>query len=120
MGFSIRRVSDDSFIGGISEELKIKACTLIRGELEDIRQKMKEDLFDLYVLDELITAVYLGILPEKDVFSLMEARPDSAELVLTGRGASKRLIEHADLVSDIRSIKHPYQNGIPSRRGIEY
>ncbi len=120
LGFSIRRISDDSFIGGITDDLKRKTCDLIRGELEDIRQKMEEDRFDLYILDELVTAFSLGILPEEDVLALMQATPDDAELVLTGRGATDKLIEHADLVSDIRAIKHPYQKGAPARRGIEY
>jgi cob(I)alamin adenosyltransferase len=120
IGFSIRRISEDSFIGRISPELKKKTCDLIRKELEDIRQKMQKGEFDLYILDELVTAVSLGILPEEDVLSLMKDKPDKVELVLTGRGASEKLIEHADLVSDIRSIKHPYQKGIPSRQGIEF
>ncbi len=120
LGFSIRRISDDSFIGGVSDDLKRKTRDLIRGELEDIQGKMKEELFDIYILDELVTAVSLGVLPEEDVLALMEAAPDSAELVLTGRGASDRLIERADLASDIRAVKHPYQQGTPSRKGIEY
>lgn len=120
IGFSIRRVSEDSFIGGISQDLKKKTCTLIREELEDIRQKMQKREFDLYILDELVTAVSLGILPEEDVLCLMKAKPGKVELVLTGRGASEKLIEYADLVSDIRSIKHPYQKGISSRQGIEF
>lgn len=120
IGFSIRRISEDSFVGGISQDLKKKTCDHIRKELEDIRQKMLKGEFDLYILDELVTAVSLEILPEEDVLSLVKATPDKVELVLTGRGASEKLIEHADLVSDIRSIKHPYQKGIPSRQGIEF
>lgn len=120
IGFSIRRVSEDSFIGRISQDLKKKTCDLIRKELEDIRQKMQKGGVDLCVLDELVTAVSLGILPEEEVLSLMKTKPDTVELVLTGRGASEKLIKHADLVSDIRSIKHPHQKGIPSRQGIEF
>ncbi len=120
LGFSIRRISDDSFIGGISDDLKRKSSGLIRSEFEDIQGKMKDGMFDLYILDELVTCVSLGILPEEDVLVLMETIPNDTELVLTGRGASDKLIEHADLVSDIHAIKHPYQKGVKSRKGIEY
>lgn len=120
LGISIRRLSDDSFINGISEELRKKTCTLIRDEIKNIQQEMKRDAFDIYVMDELITAVSLGIFPEEEVLALMEAKPKNAELILTGRGASKELIEYADLVSEIRPIKHPYEKKIPSRQGIEF
>ena len=50
----------------------------------------------------------------------MKTKPEKLELVLTGRGATEKIIENADLVSELREIKHPYSQGIKSREGIEY
>ena len=118
LGFSIRRISDKSFIGGITEKLKVETRAAIRNELEEVKNKMRGNEFDLFIMDELVTAVSLKITPEEDVLSLMDA--NIAELAITGRGATEKLIERADLVSDIHCIKHPYQKGITSRKGIEY
>jgi cob(I)alamin adenosyltransferase len=54
------------------------------------------------------------------VLSLLETKPEKLELVLTGRGVTEKIIEKADLVSEVREVKHPYSQGIKSREGIEY
>jgi cob(I)alamin adenosyltransferase len=74
----------------------------------------------MLVLDELNIALRDGFLKEENVFSLLNAKPDKLELVLTGRGVTKKIIEKADLVSEIREVKHPYSRGVKSRKGIEY
>ena len=61
-----------------------------------------------------------GFLKEEEVLSLLEAKPEKLELVLTGRGATEKIIEKADLVSEVREVKHPYSQGIKSREGVEY
>ncbi len=60
------------------------------------------------------------LIPLQDVIDLIQNKPKEVELVLTGRYAPKELIELADLVSDIKEVKHYYQKGILSRKGIEY
>lgn len=76
--------------------------------------------YDLVILDEIITAVSLGVLPESEVLRLIEARDPKTELILTGRGASQAVIDAADLVTEMRDIKHPYDKGIHARAGIEF
>jgi cob(I)alamin adenosyltransferase len=76
--------------------------------------------FDLVVLDEILQAVRCGVLSAGRVLSLLEDKPDEVEVVLTGRNAPNELIQKADLVSDIREVKHPYAAGTPARRGIEF
>jgi cob(I)alamin adenosyltransferase len=76
--------------------------------------------YDLVVLDELCVALQGGLVPLSQVLELLEARPGHVEVVITGRGAPPALLERADLVTEMREVKHPYRGGIPARRGIEY
>ncbi len=83
------------------------------------REVLAGALFDIVILDEIITAVKFGLLTDDDVLALCSARHDATELVLTGRGASNALIGRADLVTEMKEIKHYYQAGVAPRKGIE-
>jgi len=72
------------------------------------------------VLDEINIAVTWKLLGVEEVLRLIEEKPEKVELILTGRHADERLIERADLVTDMVEIKHPFQKGIRARRGIDY
>lgn len=88
--------------------------------LEFIKELFQDPSWDMLVLDEVNIALRDGFLKEEDVLSLLDAKPDKLELVITGRGVTGKIIEEADLVSEVREIKHPYSRGIKSRKGIEY
>ena len=75
--------------------------------------------YDMIILDEVNVALKLGILKAERVLDLIKTAPKSLEIVLTGRGALKEVIREADLVSEIKEIKHYYNNGIKARIGIE-
>jgi len=74
----------------------------------------------LLILDEINLAVTIGLLKLSDVLSLLDEVPPETTVILTGRRAPKELIERADLVTEMREIKHPMRKGVPARRGIEY
>lgn len=76
--------------------------------------------YDLVVLDELCTALYFDLVGIDDVLALLAARPPSVELVVTGRRAPEALIAAADLVTEMRPVKHYYEAGVKARPGIEY
>lgn len=76
--------------------------------------------FDVVVLDEVNVAVHLGLLKVEEVVNLIKRKPKYVELVLTGRNAAKEIVEAADLVTEMREIKHPYSKGVKPRKGIEY
>lgn len=76
--------------------------------------------YDVVVLDEVDVATAFGLLSTDDVLALVEARPRHVELVLTGRHAPERLVDRADLVTEMREVKHYYRDGVLSRPGIEY
>jgi cob(I)alamin adenosyltransferase len=81
---------------------------------------MQSDRYDMLILDEINYAVRYGLLPIEQVLRDLAARPARLHVICTGRNAHPDLIEAADLVSEIREIKHPYQKGILAQRGIEY
>lgn len=76
--------------------------------------------YNLVVLDEINLASAWNLIAVDDVVKLIEKRPASLELILTGRYADDRLIELADLVTECRKIKHPYDEGIKARKGLDY
>jgi cob(I)alamin adenosyltransferase len=75
--------------------------------------------FDLVILDEVNGAVSFGLLSVEQLLDLIKSRPDKVELVLTGRNADKRVIEAADLVTEMCEVRHYYKTGVPARVGIE-
>lgn len=74
----------------------------------------------LLVLDEVVDAVRLGVLPAETVVKFLENRPAALEVVLTGREPDQMLAVMADYISDIRCVRHPYRKGIPAREGVEF
>jgi cob(I)alamin adenosyltransferase len=81
---------------------------------------VREGRYDVLVLDEINVAVDYGLVSLDQVLALLDAKPPHVELVLTGRGARSQLKERADLVTEMRQIKHPYSRSVGGRKGIEY
>lgn len=75
---------------------------------------------DLLILDEIMAAANTGMIPLGEVIQLIINKPQGMEIVLTGREAPEELVELADYVSEIKMIKHPFEKGIPGRKGIEF
>jgi len=84
------------------------------------RSRMLSGSWDILVLDEINTAVTLGLLDVKDVLDLIAAKPPQLHLLLTGRDAHPDVIKAADMATEMRNIKHPYTSGVPARKGIDY
>ncbi|MFQ5453234.1 MAG: cob(I)yrinic acid a,c-diamide adenosyltransferase [Candidatus Zixiibacteriota bacterium] len=82
--------------------------------------KIKTGKYQLVILDELNVAVDLGLVTEDEVDSILDACDDKQHLVITGRGLLKSLEEKADLVTEMREIKHPYQKGMLAQKGIDW
>ena len=84
------------------------------------RQAILGGEYDLVVLDEVNIAVAWKLIGLDEVLHLIEDRPPDVELILTGRGADKEIVKMADIVTEMLNIKHPYNEGVAARRGIEY
>ncbi len=106
--------------------------TLIRGKAsaEDVRLArqgweeaagiVRQGGYDLVILDEIGIALHFGMVSSAEVLRLLEERPPSVELVLTGRRIPEEVLARADLVTEMREIRHYYRRGVRARRGIEY
>jgi len=93
---------------------------LARNGLEICRKKICNGLYDIVIMDEICVAIWFGLVPEDAVIDIIKSKPGTIELVLTGRKATDKLIQNADLVTDMREIKHYYKKkGILARKGIE-
>jgi cob(I)alamin adenosyltransferase len=88
--------------------------------LEKITQTAEKRSYDVLILDEIVFCLSKGLAKLEDIRTLIERRDPGVEIVLTGRGASEELIALADLVTEMRDLKHPLNDGHPARRGIEY
>lgn len=76
--------------------------------------------YDMVVLDEIMVALNKGLINVGQVLDLIAKKPEKTELILTGRGAPKEIIEKADLVTEMVEVKSPFTKGVTARRGIEY
>ncbi len=84
------------------------------------RQRMLSGAWDVLILDEINTAVALGLVDIADVLALVKEKPTKLNIILTGRNVHRDLIDIADMVTEMRSLKHPYDNGLPARKGIDF
>lgn len=92
---------------------------LARAGLGEVEEAITSGNYDLVILDEINVATWFKLIEVEELLRLIEVRPKPVELVFTGRRADPRLIERADLVTEMREIKHYYQVGVQARKGIE-
>ncbi len=85
----------------------------------DIKKVIMSGNYDVVILDEASIAVHFGLIPVEDFLGLIDERPEGVELVFTGRKAPRELLEKADLISEVKEIKHYYNEGVQARIGIE-
>jgi len=83
-------------------------------------ERMQSGDYDMIIFDELNMALYYELLDLKEVIQKIKEKPDKVEVVITGRRAPEEIIEIADLVTEMKEVKHPYQKGVEARKGIEY
>jgi cob(I)alamin adenosyltransferase len=93
---------------------------LVREAWDLARQVILAGEHDLVILDEINLTLTFNLVPREEVFQALRERPSWVEVVLTGRQAPPELVEMADLVTEMRPLKHYYAAGVPARRGIEW
>lgn len=117
-GFTYKRFGMDGWVVGTPTENQIKSCN---DALEHVKDSLDNPEFDIVIADEILYAVQLGLLKEEDVLNLIRNKPEKKELILTGSHQPfPRIFELANLVTEIKKIKHPYDEGILARKGIEF
>lgn len=118
LGISFRQFGGLDFVnpGEVKEEEKRWA----REALAHAWEAMQSASYDLLILDEVNLAAAWGLLELQEVRQLLEAKPEEMELILTGRYADPGLIAQADLVTEMKKLKHPFDEGLLAQEGIEY
>jgi len=107
LGFFVNREPD-------KEDIRVA-----REGLKEVQEIMCSGMYDLVILDEANIATHYNLFSVEDLLDFMRAKPESVELVITGRMADPQVIESADLVTEMKEIKHYYHNGVEARIGIE-
>ena len=121
-GVTIRWLDEpwDMFKSMHDEDQLKRVYAAIHEAIQELQTAAHEKYYDVIVLDEIVFCLNQDLATMADVKQLIDNRDPTVELVLTGRGASQELIDMADLVTEMRLIKHPYDNGTPARKGIEF
>ena len=116
--FTVKQFGRDEFVSKKKPE-QIDIDYAQQG-LAHAQKIISEGKYDIVILDEINVALDFNLIPLNTVIELITSKPDHVELILTGRYAPPELVKHADLVSEICEIKHPYTNGVQSRKGIDW
>ena len=103
-----------------NKDAAAQAKKTIKKALERIGCMAHTKLYDLIILDEIVFCLSKGLVEISDLREIIKRRHKSVELVFTGRGATKELINLADLVTAMKNIKHPFDKGLTARKGIDY
>ena len=103
----------------MTEEQKEQAAHAYTHLFEDATGKAEDEGYDLLVIDEFMSAYEHGMICQKTALYFLVNRPEGLEVVLTGRNPGEELLKLADYVTEMKKVKHPFDEGIPARRGIE-
>lgn len=90
-----------------------------RRGLETAKAKMLSGKYDLIILDEVLVSIHFGLFNDEEILTFIKMKPVNVELILTGRYCPDKILEIADLVTEMKVIKHYYQEGVLARKGIE-
>lgn len=113
MGIGFYKILDDSHT-----EQEHRAAA--ERALDFVKSSIATENYDMLILDEINGMFGVGLVDIRDVLPILDSKPEDLTLVLTGRNAPPEIIERADLVTEMREIKHPYQKGILAQKGIDY
>ena len=111
-------IDNMKFVWSMTDEEKAETARSYKTIFENIAKQAAD--YNMIILDEIIPALKYDFVSEKELVNFLKSKPDKTEIVLTGRDPSDMLIQLADYVTDMKKIKHPFDNNIKARQGIEY
>ena len=109
----------NKFVWNMNDEEKMEAKREHTARFKEIKDIIKNEDYDLLILDEIIATINNGFIELNEVIDFLKNKPETLEVVMTGRDPKEELIELANYVTEMQCIKHPFKEGIPSRVGIE-
>jgi cob(I)alamin adenosyltransferase len=113
---TVEQFGTGRFIKDAPSDSDIEAA---RAGIKKVKQILSSGQHHVVMLEEANVAVMLGLLTVDDLLEVMAEKPENVEIVITGRGADPRVIEKADLVTEMKEVKHYFQKGVAARIGIE-
>src|SRR3989344_2363462 len=115
--FTYKRFGTGGWVIKKPTEIQIEAC---KEALDYVKSCFAQE-YDIIIADEILYAVQLNLLAEEDILELIDKKPENIELILTGSHiAYPRIFEKARLVTEIRKLKNPYDDGFLARKGLDY
>jgi len=114
---TLKQVGRETFISKSNPDPR--DLQLAQEGFEMAKKAIQNREYDIVILDEINLAVDYGLIPVKDLLQLIDSKPETIELILTGRNAKCEILERADLVTEMVDRKHYYDKGVPAREGIE-
>lgn len=108
------------FYQTLSDSDKAKMTAMYRKLWQNIEEKITSGAYDMLVIDELMAAYNYGILEQESVHRFLENKPEKLEIIMTGRNPSERLMELSDYISEIKKVRHPFDQQVTARKGIEF
>lgn len=117
--FCIRQMGE-GFIKDSNDDTIVEHQSAAEEALQAAETEILSEKWDMVILDEINYAIIFGLVSLDAVLDLIEKKPSRLHLVLTGREANPAIIDRADLVTEMREIKHPYKMGIKAQKGIEF
>ncbi|MGI6526085.1 MAG: cob(I)yrinic acid a,c-diamide adenosyltransferase [Caldicoprobacterales bacterium] len=118
--FEIRRFGETKkFVFLMNDQEKMNLSRKIQEEIKQIHCIMEDHSCDILILDEILGSIQAGLVSLKDVLDILDAKPGNMELILTGRTLPEEIERRADLITEMRAVRHYMDSGIPARNGIE-
>jgi cob(I)alamin adenosyltransferase len=109
------------FVGIIDDDHPIEDHQkAAKNAIEVAKQKIASGIYDIMILDEVNYAAKLNLISQQDILGVIASKPEKTSLVLTGNYVSEAIMNAADLVTEMKEIKHPYQKGIKAKKGIDF
>jgi len=109
------------FVGIVDDRSPREDHEKIAGEAVRIsREKISSNRYDMVILDEINYAINLNLVDVGDVVEMIKTKPEALDLVLTGNHARQEVVDLADLVTEMKEVKHPYRAGIKAKRGVDF
>lgn len=117
-GFTIEQYGRPDFVNPDKPEQE--DIRLAEEGLRRAAEVIASKKYDFVILDEILVAASFGLITVQDIIKLIKSAPREMELILTGRYMPPELEQHADMISEVREVKHHFQSGVSARKGIEY
>ncbi len=94
--------------------------SMAQDSLKAAEREMISDEWDIIIMDEINVALYYELIQKEQLLAFIEKKPQNVELVFTGRNVPEEILQKADLITEMREIKHPYAQGVSARRGVDF